>query len=95
MKNLLGLVLLAAILGGAYVTRPNEGVMQEAANVVLRDPNNLSETMEGFGATLAGDRVFNDYYVASHYTVTLDSKPVVECWGAFTKTNCTRTKAST
>lgn len=84
------LVLVAAVGAAAYFTRPGETAMQEGANAVLKDPQNISEGLQGLGATLVGDRVFQDYYVATTYAAVLDGKPVVECWGAFTKVNCAR-----
>jgi hypothetical protein len=92
MTKLLLLIIVAAILGGGYLTKPEEPAMQEAANAVLNDPQTLTEGLQGIGATIAGDRVFKNYYVASQYSVVLDSKPVIDCWGAFTKIKCTRIK---
>lgn len=91
MKLLLLAVIVAAG-AGAYFTRPSEAALQEGANAVLRDPQNITEGLQGLGATLAGDRAFEDYYVATKYSALLDGAPVVECWGAFTKVSCTRKK---
>jgi hypothetical protein len=92
MTKLLLLIIVAAILGGGYLTKPEEPAMKDAANAVLNDPQTLSEGLQGIGASISGDRVFNNYYVASKYSIVLDSKPVVECWGAFTKIKCNRIK---
>jgi hypothetical protein len=94
MVRLGSLVLIVAVAAGAYFTRPTEAAQRAAANAVLNDPQSLSEGVQGLGATLAGDRVFNDYYVVTRYTVNLNAKPVVDCWGAFTKVSCNRVKTS-
>lgn len=93
MTKLLLLVLIIGIGAAAYFTRPDEAAMREAAAAVLKDPQSVTEGLQGLGATLAGDRVFSDYYVVTKYAVILDDKPVVECWGGFTKVKCDRKAA--
>jgi hypothetical protein len=92
MFKLAVLVLAIAVLGGAYLTKPEEPAMRDAANAVLNDPQTLSEGLQGIGASISGERVFKNFYVASQYSIVLDSKPVVECWGGFTQVKCTRIK---
>lgn len=89
---MLRLVLLLLIIAGVagYFTRPEEPAMREAANAVLSDPQNLSQGLESLGATLAGERTYNNYYVAAKYEVRLDDRALVECWGAFTHVQCSR-----
>ena len=89
---MLRLVLLLVVVAGVagYFTRPDEPTMREAANVVLNDPQTLTQGLEGLGATLAGERAYNNYYVAAKYDVRLDDRALVECWGAFTQVQCTR-----
>jgi hypothetical protein len=84
------LVLIAAVGAAAYFTRPDETAQRAAADAVLKDPASLTETLQGFGATLGGDRVYKDYYVVTNYAVNLDGKPIVECWGGFTQVKCER-----
>ena len=88
MKWILLLLIIAGVAG--YFTKPEEGVMRERADAVLSDPQNVSQGFESLGATIAGNRAYADYYVASKYTVTLDNAPVVTCWGAFTQVQCNR-----
>ncbi len=88
MKWILLLLVIAGVAG--YFTKPEEAVMRERADAVLNDPQNISEGFESLGATLAGDRAFSNYFVASKYTITLDTTPVVTCWGAFTQVQCQR-----
>jgi len=87
-----GLLLLIIIVIGVagYFTRPDETKMRAAADVVLNDPQNVSQGVQGVGATIAGDRVYDNYFVASHYAVKLNGKALVGCWGAFTLTKCDR-----
>ena len=89
---MLRIVLLLLIIAGVagYFTKPTEAAMREGADAVLSDPSNISEGLEGIGATLAGERAYSDYYVAAKYDVTLDGTPVVSCWGAFTQVKCDR-----
>jgi hypothetical protein len=89
---MLRLVLLLIVVAGVagYFTQPKEPAMREAADAVLSDPSNISEGLEGIGATIAGERTYSNYYVAAKYDVTLDGTPVVSCWGAFTQVNCSR-----
>ncbi|ANP45224.1 hypothetical protein [Candidatus Viadribacter manganicus] len=88
MKWIVLLLIIAGVAG--YFTRPEEAVMREAANAVLSDPQSVSEGFESVATTLAGDRAYDNYYVAAKYNVTLDNQPVVTCWGAFTQVQCNR-----
>jgi hypothetical protein len=92
MKWLIVLIIIAGIAG--YFTRPDEAKMRDAANHLLSNPSNISQGVEGVGATLAGNRTYDNYYVGAKYTVTLDNSPVVTCWGAFTQVQCSRASSS-
>jgi hypothetical protein len=94
MGKFLILLVIVGVCVGGYLTRPTEDTMREAANTVLSNPESISEGMEGLGATMAGDRMYFDYYVATKYSVRLDGRPIVECWGGFTQTSCNRVKAA-
>jgi hypothetical protein len=91
---MLRLILLLLIIAGVagYFTRPDEPTMRQAADAVLSDPQNISQGLDSLGATVAGDRTYDNYFVASKYTVTLDGAPIVTCWGYFTQTSCSRTE---
>lgn len=89
MVRLILLLLIVAGVAG-YFTKPDEATMRAGADAVLGDPASISEGLESVGATVAGDRVYNNYYVAAKYDVTLDGTPVVSCWGAFTQVQCSR-----
>lgn len=93
---MLRIVLLLLIIAGVagYFTRPEEPAMRDAADAVLSDPQNITQGLEGLGATIAGDRVYSNYYVAAKYAVTLDGRALVDCWGAFTQVQCTRAEAA-
>lgn len=89
---MLRIILLLLIIAGVagYFTRPEEPAMRDKADAVLSDPQNITQGLEGLGATIAGDRVYSNYYVAAKYVVTLDGRTLVDCWGAFTQVQCTR-----
>lgn len=89
---MLRLVLLLLIIAGVagYFTKPDEAALRAGADAVLSEPQTISEGLENIGASVVGDRQFDDYYVASRYTVTFDNQPVVQCWGAFQQVKCDR-----
>jgi len=89
---MLRVVLLLVVIAGvaAFFTRPDEPKMREQAEAVLSDPQNISQSLESLGATLAGTRSYDNYYLASRYTISLDNRAVVSCWGAFTQVQCSR-----
>jgi hypothetical protein len=88
MRWILLLLIIAGVAG--YFTKPAEPAMREAAEAMLNDPQNIVQGFENLGAAVAGERQFDNYYVASKYTVTLNDAPLVECWGAFTQVQCER-----
>ncbi len=88
MKWIVLLLIIAGVAG--YFTRPEEAVMREAADAVLSDPQDISQGFESFGATLAGERAYSNYYVAAKYNIALDGQSIVTCWGAFTQVQCNR-----
>ena len=88
MKWFIILIIIAGIAG--YFTRPDEAKMREAANALLSNPGNISQGVESLGASLAGNRSYDNYYVAARYTVTLNNDPIVTCYGAFTQVQCNR-----
>jgi hypothetical protein len=89
---MLRLILLLIVIAGVagFFTRPDEAKMREAADAVLNEPQTISEGLESVGAAIAGDRAYDNYYVAARYTIALDAQPVVQCWGAFTQVRCDR-----
>lgn len=89
---MLRLIVLLIVVAGvaAFFTRPDEAKMRESAEAVLSDPQNISEGLESLGASIAGNRSYDNYYLAARYRVTLDNEPVVDCWGAFTQVQCNR-----
>ena len=77
-----------------YPGFPDEAKMRTAAEAVLNQPANLGQAMETVGAAVAGERQYNNYYVAAKYVVNVGEDPVVESWGAFTATNCRRVETA-
>ncbi len=92
LRLVLVLVVIAAI--AAFFTRPTETQLREVADALLSEPQSISQGLESIGATIAGNRTFSDYLVATRYVVTLDNSPVVDCWGAFTQVQCSRPQAA-
>lgn len=92
MRWLFLLIIIAGVAG--YFTRPDEPKLRAAAETVLNDPATLEQFGDMVGAALAGQRRFDDYFVATKYTVTIGEDPAVECWGAFTLANCSRVGAA-
>ena len=86
------LVVLLLIIAGVagYFTRPDEAKMRQGADAVLQNPQDLGEGLQNIGAGIAGDRAYDNYYVAAKYTVSLNNDPVVQCWGYFTQVSCSR-----
>ena len=93
MLRIILFVLIVAGVAG-YFTRPEEPAMREAANAVLSEPGDISEGLEGIGAAIAGQRVYSNYYVGARYSVALDGRTLVDCWGAFTQVRCSRSAQS-
>lgn len=98
---MLRLVLLLIIVAGVagYFTRPEEAAMRDAANAALSanteqaaENLDIGGVVEGVAeqgeVALAGERAYTNYYVAARYDVTLDGRPIVNCWGAFTQVKC-------
>lgn len=92
LRLLLVLIVVAGVAG--FFTRPNEAAMRQAADAVLDDPQDLTEGLESLGATLAGERAYDNYFVLARYTVELDNEPLVQCWGAFTQVSCNRVEGT-
>jgi hypothetical protein len=90
------LILLLLVVAGvvAYFTRPDEAKLREAADAVLSDPQNIQQGIESVGAAIAGNRMYDNYYLVSRYTVSFDSNAIVTCWGAFTQVKCDRAQPS-
>lgn len=78
------LLIIAAVAG--YFTRPSQAALEAAANAEMN-------VLENIGNTLLGERAFSDYYVATRYVVTLNDETLVQCWGVYQQTLCTRPAA--
>ena len=89
MIRLLVLFIIIAGVAG-YFTRPDEAAMRTAAEAVLNDPGDIGELAEAVGAAVAGERLYNNYYVAAGYSVSINNEKVVQCYGAFTQVQCNR-----
>ncbi len=92
MKWLILLIIIAGVAG--YFTRPGEAKLRDGANAMLSNPGNISQGFESLGTSLAGQRKYDNYYVAERYVVSLNNDPVVTCYGAFTQVQCSRNASS-
>ena len=94
---MLRIVLLLLVIAGVagYFTRPDEAAMRDGADAVLSDPQSITQGLENIGASVVGDRQYDNFFVASRYTVSLDAEPVVQCWGAFHQVKCDRVESGT
>jgi hypothetical protein len=91
------LLLLLILIGvGAYFTVPNEAAQSEAAHAFLegRAPGEESQglsldNMVGYvKGMLAGEGRYENFYLASKYTMDLPGPAYIECWGGFTVVQC-------
>jgi hypothetical protein len=93
---MLRIVLLLLVVAGfaGYFTRPQEPAMRDAADAVLRDINSGGDLVDAAQALIVGDRQFSDYYVVTKYVVSAGDTALVNCWGAFTQTQCSRVRTT-
>lgn len=85
MRIFLVLVVLLAL--GAYLSKPGIAMHQKVAAELFAQ-----------GKAAAGPEprtnAFEDMYVLSKYTALSNKRPMLECWGAFTRFLCVRPKES-
>lgn len=93
-RFLLLLLVLAGIAG--YFTKPTEAQHRDAARATLEQLQHeaisnmdIGGLVESSVARFGDEGRFQDYYVASRYTVEVSERPVADCWGAFTQVRCT------
>lgn len=93
MLRLIG--LLAIIAAAGYFTRPAPAAMSAAADAKLESVTRAAADNLDLGGTLGGavaqaaDGRYDNYFVAARYARPA-TEPLVECWGAFTQTRCTK-----
>ncbi len=88
------LLVLAGVAG--YFTKPTEAQHREAARAALEQIQHdaisnmdLGGLVESSIARIGDEGRYQDYYLASRYTVEVNERPVADCWGAFTQVRCT------
>jgi hypothetical protein len=88
------LVVLAGIAG--YFTKPTEAQHRDAARATLEQIQqdafsnlDIGALVDSSIARLGDEGRFQDYVVASRYTVEVNQRPIADCWGAFTQVRCT------
>jgi hypothetical protein len=97
------LLLLLILIGvGAYFTVPKAEAQREAAHAFLegREPGEAQQgltldSVVGYvQGMLAGEGRYENFYLASKYTMDLPGPSFVECWGAFTLVQCREAAAA-
>lgn len=90
------LLLVALVAVAAYFTKPTEAQHREAARATLEQLQqqafaevNLDALVETSLARFGDEGRFQDYAVASRYTVEVNDRAIADCWGAFTQVRCT------
>jgi hypothetical protein len=99
MKLIVLLLLVGAIGGGAYLTKPTEEAMKAEADAAFAKVRKEQAKDLDLGALAKGavDKLtqktdYEDLQVAAHYTVKDGDKEVLSCWGAYTKVMCPEPK---
>lgn len=93
MLKLIGLIALVAVAG--FFTKPDAAVLQAAANAKLQSVTEAAAENIDLGGTLGGvvaqasDGKYENFYVAAKYSQPA-SEPLVECWGVFLQTMCSK-----
>ncbi len=92
-RFLLLLLVLAGVAG--YFTKPTEAQHRQAADATLQQIQEQAASNLDLGAILqtgvaqiSQDGTYTDYYVASHYAISVNDRPIAECWGAFGQVRC-------
>jgi hypothetical protein len=93
MRSLLVLILLAALAGGAFLSRPDLEAHRKNADKVAaeqRKDGKGDAIGDLIGAVLSGGSTdsFEDLFVATKYTVKSGDKVRLECWGVFSQFFC-------
>lgn len=99
MRSLLVLVLLAALAGGAYFSRPTIEAHRSHAEAVFATERKEQGGAGDIGSFIGGvleeatrkDK-FEDLIVATKYTASSGDKTLLECWGVFSQFLCSTPK---
>jgi len=97
--RLLLLLILAGV--GAYFTVPARAAHEEAARAFLEADAStqadevqrqtgvsLDSVVDFFTGMLAGQGRYENYYLASKFSVDMPGAAYLECWGAYTIVQC-------
>jgi len=98
MIRVLVLLLVAAV--AAYFTNPKPEAYESKARETLQaaaqedlDQLDIGGVI-GNSAAQLGDGEYENFYLASRYSMPSAQDARVQCWGAFTLVNCSRTATS-
>jgi hypothetical protein len=97
------LLLLIVVGVGAYFTTPTREAHETAVRAFMQSEaqQQTGEVQQQTGVSLdsvvdfvtgmvAGQGRYDNYYVASKFTVDMPGAAYLECWGAFTLVQCRR-----
>ncbi|MCC6788445.1 MAG: hypothetical protein IT547_11450 [Hyphomonadaceae bacterium] len=97
------LLLLILIGVAAYFTVPTREKHEEAARAFMQTEAqqqtgevqaqtgiSLDSVVDFVTGFVAGQGRYDNYYVASKFTVDMPGAAYLECWGAFTQVQCRR-----
>jgi len=100
MRFLLLLILIGA---AAYFTVPARETHEAAARAFMEAQAqaetsevqrqtgiSLDSALDFFTGMMAGQGRYENFYVASKFTVDMPGAAYLECWGAFTQVQCRR-----
>ena len=93
MFRLIGLLVVVAVAG--FFTRPSPAALQTAADAKLQTVTESAVDNIDLGGALGGvvaqasDGKYENFYVAARYSKPA-AEPLVECWGVFLQTMCTK-----
>lgn len=92
-RILLLLIILAGV--GAYFTKPDRAMHEAKAQATLEAAQEAAASSLDLGdmlnlglAGLMQEGRYEDFYLASKYTVIYRGQPLMECWGAFQQVQC-------
>ena len=98
MRSLLVLILIAALAGGAFLSKPNIEAHRKHAETVLKEKSKAQGGGDAIGDLIGAmfeNRTdsFEDMIVATKLTTLSGDKVVLECWGVFSQFFCSSPEA--
>jgi len=93
MRSLLVLILLGALAGGAFLSRPNIEAHRSHAEAALEEKRKAQGDGDAIGDLIGAmfenrTDTFEDMMVATKLTTRSGDDVVLECWGVFSQFFC-------